>query len=322
MLLIRKAHETALNIKNRVLGFPLIESLKCNKGHTTFIILSEKKHDFLYNNYGVDSNSGSANERADPKNARKIVENLKPRLSKGNCQIIIDGKEPLSNLEFIYPLVNEADYILNKEINEIEYLNKIIILTNGTKVPSKEEFLILRKMKNKIVIVYFDDDLHQVNLDFSVALMHEGIDVLSMSSIINSKNTPIASKFDEYMDELNTDKCCEANGLRYIKNGNSIYVSRSFFESLEKQFQIDEKGNVYICTVGGLVIGNILEKRIDEIAKIMQNDPFILSLIQRGPLGLAEMMHYGTEAIEIYLKKGPCGVCHYLSEQKRREKNV
>ncbi|MFA5050058.1 MAG: radical SAM protein [Candidatus Micrarchaeia archaeon] len=314
-LIFRSINNKLVHAKDWMINPPVITSLKSNKVHASFSILSGRNCNLSCPHCLTESGL-SRKEMAKPEDAAKIIQNLKPRLVLGNCNLVISGGEPFLNLDFVSALVEEASFVLN---GNLDIQNKIIIITNGSVFPNEEKFSLLRKMRGKIIVVYSDDYFHQADyITFSALLIKEKIEVVSMSSICPLiKPVGFGRGFNLETSSLDIGGCCEVSDLKYIHNGNSYYVSRPLFERNAKRFQIDEQGNLYLCAIGGKKIGNILEEKIDDIAKRIENDPLVMTLIQKGPLGLAKYFHHDSEAIDVYLNKGICGVCYYLGTKTK-----
>jgi len=267
-------------------GFKLLSGRKCN-------LLCE--HCF--------TNSGPKEEKtAKVSTLFNILRNMHSVLKSGNVDFMaVSGGEPMLNPYYTAALILRLNQIFYKESIEQP---RTLVLTNGT-VWNEHISKMLVPLRKAMIIFMSTDDFHKPPA--AIEKYRKNFDVREMDA--DRKIAALGRGYD--LDDANWKTCCDAANIRYEIDGDKIIMVEK--KTHRSKFKIDEDGGLHLCGYGGFTFGNLNEESMGEIVKRIGKDERALALMERGPLGLARVYGKLDDAIEIFMKKGSCGVCHALS---------
>jgi len=245
-------------------------------------------------------------EAASISTVEKIIGGIEPNLRNESVNFVsIIGGEP-----FFYPdFIKEVCLRLEATCHAVySSMPKILIETNGT-VSGPEVYKTIEPFKDKLTIWYSPDEFHPDPRGIR-AFEREGFATESRSPY---KKIAALGRGFELKGEHNWKTDCDAAWIRYEMSGKvPVILNRNHST---KKFMIFENGDVSLCGYGGMTFGNLAKENTFGVAERIERDERAVALMEKGPLGLAEVLGKAKEAVEVFMKKGSCGVCHALIEK-------
>ncbi len=281
-----------------------VEGLR-GKSRSGFILLSGRFCNHKCAHCLVDAGP-HRKEKAGLSNVRKIIENIRPNIANERVNFVaVIGGEPMFHLDFI----EEVGLSLQKTASGVHsHVPRMIIETNGT-VSGPEIYKILEPFKSRLTLWHSPDEFHPNASQISM-FENEGSSVESRSP--SKKIAALGRAFGiEGRHNWKTD--CDAAWVRYeMGGGMPVIFNRT---PSTRKFMVFENGDVALCGYGGMIFGNLIKENTFGIAERIEKDERALALMEKGPFGLAEVLGKAKEAVELFMEKGSCAVCHALSER-------
>ncbi len=281
-----------------------VEGLR-GKSRSAFILVSGRFCNHKCAHCLVDAGP-HRKEKASLITAGRIMEGIGPNLANEHVNFIaIIGGEPLFHLDFI----EEVDSSLRRVCSGFHAKPpRIIIETNGT-VSGPEIYKILAPFKDRLTLWYSPDEFHPEAREMHSFEMH-GFATESRST---SKKIAALGRAFGLEGDYNWKTDCEAAFVRYeMSGGIPVILNRT---PSTKKFMVFENGDVALCGYGGLTFGNLANENTFGIAERIERDERAVALMEKGPLGLADVLGKAKEAVEVFRQKGSCGICHALKEK-------
>jgi|GEM_PF-1395700 len=238
--------------------------------------------------------------------AGKIMEGIRPNLANEHVNFVaVIGGEPLFHLDFIEEIGSNLERVCSRSYAKVP---RMIIETNGT-VSGPEIYKILKPLKERLTLWYSPDEFHPEASQMRM-FEREGFAVESRSP--SKKIAALGRAFGMEGDySWKTD--CDAAFVRYeMSRGIPVILGRG---PSTKKFMVFENGETALCGYGGMTFGNLAKENTFAIAERIERDERAVALMERGPLGLAEVLGKAKEAVEVFRQKGSCGICHALKEK-------
>lgn len=280
-----------------------VEGLR-GKSRSGFILLSGRFCNHKCAHCLVDAGP-HRKEKASLSNAGRIIENISPNIANERVNFVaVIGGEPMFHLDFI----EEVGVNLQKAASAFHaHVPRMIIETNGT-VSGPEIYKILGPFRSRLSLWYSPDEFHPKASNIHM-FEQAGFAVESRSP--TKKIAALGRGFGlEGKQNWKTD--CDAAWVRYeIAGDMPVIFNRT---PSTRKFMVFENGDVGLCGYGGLVFGNLMNENTFAVAERIERDERALALMEKGPFGLAEVLGKAKEAVEVFMEKGSCGVCHALKE--------
>ncbi len=281
-----------------------VEGLR-GKSRSGFILLSGRFCNHKCAHCLVDAGP-HRKEKAGLSTAGKIIEGIGPNLANEHVNFVsVIGGEPLFHLDFI----EEVDSSLKRVCSGFHArVPRIIIETNGT-VSGPEIYKTLEPFRERLTLWHSPDEFHPEASQIR-AFEREGFTIESRSP---SKKIAALGRAFGLEGDYNWKTDCDAAFVRYeMSGGIPVILNRT---PSTRKFMVFENGDTALCGYGGLTFGNLAKENTFSIAERIERDERAVALMERGPLGLAEVLGKAKEAVEVFMKKGSCGICHALKEK-------
>ncbi|NYZ76877.1 radical SAM protein [Candidatus Micrarchaeota archaeon] len=284
--------------------FDALEGLRGGR-RSAFALLSGRQCNFRCIHCLTDSGPGRK-EFTTPETAEKILNNIKPAMKNENVFFIaIIGGEPMLNLEFVRAVVKK----LIETSSELKIQVPIICMeTNGT-AWDPAIVSVFKPVMERVRIYHSPDEFHP-KASMMQIFERNGFDIEGRRP---DKKIAALGRGYALDGDYNWKTNCDAAGIAYEKTGDSIVMLKR--RNTTSRFMVMENGDMALCGYGGLIFGNLAKESVFDIADKLQKDERAKALMEKGPLGLAELMGKAKEAVEILRKKGSCGICHALKEK-------
>ncbi len=243
-------------------------------------------------------------EKASLSAPAKIIENIESNIANERVNFVaIIGGEPLFHLDFIEELGLSLQRVSSRVYSAMP---RIIIETNGT-VSGPDIYKTLEPFRERLTLWYSADEFHPEPGQIRM-FEREGFAVESRSPY---KKIAALGRAYEMEDYHNWKTDCDAAWVRYeMSGGIPVIFNRT---PSTRKFMVLEDGSMKLCSYGGLTFGNLAKENTFGIAERIERDERAIALMEKGPLGLAEVLGKAKEAVEVFMKKGSCGICHALS---------
>ncbi len=242
---------------------------------------------------------------ARPETAALVLKNLKPLAEKGKVGFLgINGGEPMLNPKFVAEVVSMANGTFWGMGAEAP---KAVVVTNGTIC---NDFILrsLRPLNDRIMLFYSHDQFHP-----KPARMPE-YEKIGIETIERRDDYEIAGigRGFRLEGDVRWKTSCDAARVRYVVSGEHVIADK---RSMARHIMaITESGGLHLCDLGGFVFGDLTRQDTFEIAEDLAWSERAMEFVTNGPIGLAALEGNEREAIEIFLERGSCGVCHALVE--------
>lgn len=279
-----------------------VEALK-GKKRSGFTLLSGRMCNYECPHCLTESGT-DRREFAKPGMVRKIMKSIKPIMGTELVSFIaISGGEPFLNLDFIEEVIKQVGKVC---ADTHVPMPRLPIVTNGT-ISGPAIYKILEPVKDKMYLYYSPDEFHP---KASGIAMFEGRGFKVDTPGAGKKLAALGRAYS-MEGKHNWKMDCDASGVIYGINGSEVTMLKRNVTT--SKFMVLENGDVKLCGWGGLTFGNLEKETTFDIAERIEKDEMALALMEKGPLGLAEVLGKTEAAIEILRSKGSCGVCHALS---------
>ena len=245
-------------------------------------------------------------KKAIPLTAVNVIRGLRPTLKTGNVEFVgVSGGEPMLHPYYAFAVATEV----KRAFRGSKYKLPIItVLTNGT-VFNEHVEKYLGPVKGDIKVMHSTDRFHKPPTQIE-NFRKCGFDVISRDEEFDIAGLGRAFDLDE---DVPWKTNCDGADVTYRVDGKKILIGDRKIRT--HKFKITEEGELHLCGYGGLTFGDLTADESPNVASELLKDEVSMEFLTRGPLGLAELYGKLKEAVEIFMEKGSCAVCHALSER-------